>query len=34
MDPEISDNLVKLLKWADEIRTIGVRANADTPEAA
>jgi pyruvate,orthophosphate dikinase len=34
VDPEISDNLVKLLKWADEIRTIGVRANADTPEAA
>ncbi|RPJ00312.1 MAG: pyruvate, phosphate dikinase, partial [Deltaproteobacteria bacterium] len=34
VDPEVSGNLVKLLKWADRIRTIGVRANADTPEAA
>ncbi len=31
VDPEISDDLITLLKWADEIRTLGVRANADTP---
>jgi pyruvate,orthophosphate dikinase len=34
VDPEISDHLLTLLKWADEIRTTGVRANADTPEDA
>ena len=34
VDPEVSDDLVTLLKWADEIRTMGVRANADTPETA
>jgi pyruvate,orthophosphate dikinase len=31
VDPEISQNLLTLLSWADEIRTLGVRANADTP---
>ena len=34
VDPEISDDLLTLLQWADEIRTMGVRANADTPEDA
>jgi pyruvate,orthophosphate dikinase len=34
VDPEISDHLLMLLKWADEIRTTGVRANVDTPENA
>ena len=34
VDPEISDELIALLKWADKIRTMGVRANADTPETA
>jgi pyruvate,orthophosphate dikinase len=34
VDPEISDHLLTLLKWADEIRTMGVRANVDTPEDA
>jgi pyruvate,orthophosphate dikinase len=34
VDPEISEDLLILLRWADEIRTIGVRANADTPEDA
>jgi pyruvate,orthophosphate dikinase len=34
VDPEISDDLLTLLRWADEIRTTGVRANADTPEDA
>ncbi|MGZ3604320.1 MAG: pyruvate, phosphate dikinase [Thermodesulfobacteriota bacterium] len=34
VDPEISKELLTLLSWADEIRSMGVRANADTPEAA
>ena len=34
VDPEISKELLALLSWADEMRTMGVRANADTPEAA
>ncbi len=32
--PSISGNLEKILEWADEIRVLGVRANADTPEQA
>ncbi|MBI4587530.1 MAG: pyruvate, phosphate dikinase [Candidatus Rokubacteria bacterium] len=32
--PSISGELQVFLKWADEIRTLGVRANADTPEDA
>ena len=34
IDPEFSAELQTLLGWADEFATIGVRANADTPEAA
>jgi pyruvate,orthophosphate dikinase len=34
VDPEISKDLLTLLTWADGIRSVGVRANADTPEAA
>jgi pyruvate,orthophosphate dikinase len=34
VDPEISKDLLTILTWADGIRTMGVRANADTPEAA
>jgi pyruvate,orthophosphate dikinase len=34
VDPEISKDLLNILSWADEIRTMGVRANADTPEDA
>ena len=34
VDPEISKELLALLSWADEMRTMGVRANADTPEGA
>lgn len=30
-DPELPDAYYTVLKWADEIRTIKVRANADTP---
>ncbi|MGC9002599.1 MAG: pyruvate, phosphate dikinase [Dictyoglomus sp.] len=32
--PTLSEELKELLSWADEIRKIGVRANADTPEDA
>ncbi len=34
VEPELSSELDELLKWADEIRKIGVRTNADTPEDA
>ncbi len=34
VDPEPLPELAELLGWADEIRVIGVRANADTPEDA
>jgi pyruvate,orthophosphate dikinase len=37
MKPERSEvfrNFDRLLKWADEIRTLGVRSNADTPQDA
>ncbi len=33
-EPEVSDYFETVLGWADEIRTLGVRANADTPEDA
>jgi pyruvate,orthophosphate dikinase len=31
IEPELSPELRQLLQWADEIRTLGVRANADEP---
>jgi pyruvate,orthophosphate dikinase len=31
VEPEISENMDTILKWADEFRRLGVRANADTP---
>ncbi|MFZ3170880.1 MAG: pyruvate, phosphate dikinase [Carboxydocellales bacterium] len=34
IDPEISGEFQQLLVWADQIRTMAVRANADTPEDA
>jgi pyruvate, orthophosphate dikinase len=33
-EPEVSDHFETVLDWADEVRTLGVRANADTPEDA
>jgi len=33
-DPEISDDFKQVLKWADEIRRLGVRTNADAPTDA
>jgi pyruvate,orthophosphate dikinase len=32
--PEVSDYFETVLGWADELRTLGIRANADTPEDA
>jgi pyruvate,orthophosphate dikinase len=34
VEPELSGEFYELLSWADEYRRLGVRANADTPEAA
>jgi pyruvate,orthophosphate dikinase len=32
--PEVSEHFLKVLEWCDELRVLGVRANADTPEDA
>jgi pyruvate,orthophosphate dikinase len=34
VDPEVDENFEKVLSWSDEIRKLGVRTNADTPEDA
>lgn len=34
VEPQLSSEFLTLLSWADEFRTLGVRANADTPEDA
>jgi pyruvate,orthophosphate dikinase len=34
VEPELSDDFETILAWADDIRTLGVRANADTPADA
>ena len=34
LDPELSGEFREILEWADEVRTMGVRANADTPRDA
>ncbi|MFN8159791.1 MAG: pyruvate, phosphate dikinase [Solirubrobacterales bacterium] len=34
IEPEIGSDFRTVLEWADELRTLGVRANADTPEDA
>jgi pyruvate, orthophosphate dikinase len=34
VDPEISGDFKEVLGWADKMRKLGVRANADTPDAA
>ncbi|MBC9785057.1 pyruvate, phosphate dikinase [Heliobacterium chlorum] len=34
LEPELTSEFQTLLSWADEIRTIGVRANADKPQEA
>jgi pyruvate,orthophosphate dikinase len=32
IEPKVDENLEKVLGWADELRVLGVRTNADTPE--
>jgi len=32
IEPKVDENLEKVLVWADKLRRLGVRANADTPE--
>lgn len=34
VEPELSGNFAKIMKWADKHRTMGVRTNADTPTDA
>ena len=34
VEPEVSEHLQTVLGWCDELRTLGVRANADTPTDA
>ena len=34
IEPTLSDEFEKLLQWADETKTLAVRANADTPQDA
>ncbi len=34
IEPELSGEFATLMGWADEVRTLGVRANADTPTDA
>jgi pyruvate,orthophosphate dikinase len=34
VQPEVSGDFDTILSWADEFRTLGVRANADTPDDA
>jgi len=34
VDPEVDANFEQVLDWADEVRRLGVRTNADTPEDA
>ena len=34
VDPEVNEYFERVLEWADEVRRLGVRANADTPDDA
>jgi len=34
IEPTLSDEFETLLQWADQVKTVAVRANADTPEDA
>jgi pyruvate, orthophosphate dikinase len=34
VDPEVNEHFERVLEWSDEVRRLGVRANADTPEDA
>lgn len=34
IEPKLSDDFAAVMKWADDVRTLGVRANAETPQDA
>ncbi len=34
IEPEMSEEFAEFMSWADEVRTLGVRTNADTPKDA
>ncbi|HEX8086758.1 MAG TPA: pyruvate, phosphate dikinase [Solirubrobacteraceae bacterium] len=34
IEPEVSEYFQRVLGWSDELRTLGIRTNADTPEDA
>ena len=34
VEPELSGNFAKIMKWSDKYRTMGVRTNADSPKDA
>ncbi len=34
VEPKMDENFQKLMEWADDVRKLGVRTNADTPEDA
>jgi pyruvate, orthophosphate dikinase len=34
VEPELSEHFQRLMEWADDIRRLGVRTNADTPQDA
>ena len=34
VQPALTGNFSRLMEWADDIRILGVRANAETPEDA
>ncbi|HEV2813358.1 MAG TPA: pyruvate, phosphate dikinase [Solirubrobacteraceae bacterium] len=34
IEPQMSEHFERVLEWSDELRTLGVRTNADTPEDA
>src|SRR4051794_40024301 len=34
VEPEVDENFQQVLRWSDEVRRLGVRTNADTPEDA
>ncbi len=34
VQPELSGEFAELMEWADEFRTLGIRANAETPADA
>ena len=34
IQPELTGDFQRLMEWVDEVRTMGVRANAETPKDA